>query len=101
MFIKPQLVQEIPPAKSGAGRPSNGITADEANEFFRILVMANGQWVKYFEQACAKDETDHLRHKPRNFILHGQMKRYREQVEYTTRYVDGVMTAYARIKNVN
>jgi hypothetical protein len=98
MFIKPEVMQDIPAPRNGTGRPNTGISAEEANEFFRLLIMANGQWVKYFEQPCTKDETDHLRHKPRNFILHGAMKRYRDQVDYTTRYMDGVMTAYARIK---
>jgi hypothetical protein len=94
MFIKPVIVSELPQTNRGH---SNPISSDQADEFFRTLVMADGAWMKFYEATASKDEVANARHLPRNFIFSAAMRKYRHQIEYTTKYYNGVIMAYARL----
>jgi hypothetical protein len=94
MFIKPVQVNELPNTNRGHKNP---VTQEAADDFFRTLVVANGSWMKFFEQTASKDEVANARHLPRNFIFSSAMRKYRSQIEYTTKYYNGVIMAYARL----
>jgi len=97
MFIKPE-VTELPPT---VRKEVNPVSRAQADEFFRILLMANHEWVKFWEadiNGLTHKKADQLRSGSRNFIYSAAMSRYIDQIEYTTRKRDGILTAYARIK---
>jgi len=97
MFIKPEIT-ELPATQRKEPNPTSRA---EADEFFRTLLLANHEWVKFWETDISHltpREADKLRSGSRNFIYSAAMSRYIDQIEYTTRKRDGMLTAYARIK---
>jgi|688.fasta_scaffold952268_1 hypothetical protein len=97
MFITPEIT-ELP---ATVRKETNPTTRAQADEFFRTLLMANHQWVKFWEADISEltlKQADALRSGSRNFIFSSAMSRYIDQIDYTTRKRDGILTAYARIK---
>jgi hypothetical protein len=96
MFIETVVVEELPNANRGCAKVT--YTQEQADTFYRQLILAQGHWVKYFEATVKPNEIASIRHMPRNFIFSKVMKKYVDNIEYTTRHIAGVITAYARIK---
>jgi len=96
MFITPEIVSEIPNANTGVTMKKH--TDETAAQFYRTLVMADKQWVKFYAIEATSQDVDKFRRVPRHFIHCSAMKRYFDQIEYVTRYTNGVLNGYARIK---
>jgi len=97
MFIKPEIVAEIPAAMTG--KASQKVTKEMASDFYRTLVIADGQWVKFF--TCKVENAKHAdrqRAVSRHFIHSPAMRPYFDQMEYVTRTSGGVLNAYAKLK---
>jgi hypothetical protein len=97
MFIKPEIT-ELPETQRKEANPT---TRAQADDFFKLLLLANHEWVKFWEcdiSQLTNKQADAMRSISRNFIFSSAMSRYIDQIEYTTRKRDGVLTAYARNK---
>ena len=74
MFIKTEIVKELPNANRGFAKVT--YTQEQADTFYRELILAQGSWVKYFEASVKPEEianTRLSRHTSATYAITGSM----------------------------
>ena len=101
MFITPK-VTKLPTASTGI---QTKISSDEVVNFHNSLLSQRGEWFAFWTADVSHLSTkkaDAARAKSRRYIDNPPFKQHAKAhdwtVEYATRKVDGILTAYARIK---
>jgi hypothetical protein len=101
MFITPK-VKKLPSAQTGAPKK---IDDNEIVQFMTALLDQRGQWYAFWEADVSHLSTakaDSARAKSRRLIKSPRFMELLEiqnlELEYATRKLNGVLTAYARIR---